>query len=132
MRIVLSVKILLLLFIATGICAAESVNIIIPEGINLTRKEIMKDIYSSVISKAKWNGAVEIVFYYYSRGAETLSYSDKGKILQKTKTGKIKVLVKLKKDNLLKKAIFTSAEGKNKEQIIKKIALKIVEAVNEI
>jgi hypothetical protein len=75
---------------------------------------------------------IEIVIYRFSQGVEKLSYSGKNSLNETLTSGEIRALVKLKKNGVLRKALFVTANGARKEQILTAFAGRISEIISKL
>ncbi|MBN2160632.1 MAG: hypothetical protein JW807_14685 [Spirochaetes bacterium] len=106
---------------------AGEITVIVPPGVNLGRQEVMGFLPKSVPAGTPYN-RVEIVIYYFSEGIEKFIYNENS--MQETMNrGSIRALIKLKNEGVLRKVLFIEADGSNREDILKNLALKLSKAL---
>jgi len=104
--------------------AINKIDIQIPDRMNLGEKEILS--YLKFIPENR-NGRIHmrIVIYYFSPEVETFSLSDEGGIREGSKTGSIRGLIELKENNRIIKAVFITANGKSRIQLLNNFSREI-------
>ena len=100
----------------------------IPPGINLEEREVRTNLPENIKIGGRYD-RIEIVIYYFSQGVEKLSYSGKNSLQESLMAGEIRALVKLKKKSMLCKAIFLTASGANRDQILISFSRKFTEII---
>ncbi|MBP7737235.1 MAG: hypothetical protein KA369_14745 [Spirochaetes bacterium] len=101
----------------------------IPRGIDLREQELQADLPRAVPTRAGYD-RIEIVIYYFSQGIEKFTYSDNNTMKESLMKGEMKALVKMKKNNVLRKAFFIAASGANREQIIQNFCKAVAETLS--
>ncbi len=101
----------------------------IPRGIDLREQELQADLPRAVPTRASYD-RIEIVIYYFSQGIEKFTYSDNNTMKESLMKGEMKALVKMKKNNVLRKAFFIAASGANREQIIQNFCKAVAETLS--
>jgi hypothetical protein len=111
---------LLLVLISVHLAALSGGELLvkIPPGINLKVQEVRADLPARIETMGGYD-RIEIVIYYFSLGVEKFSYTDNNAIQESLMKGEIKALIKLKKKNVLRKALFIAAPGASKEQLLR-------------
>jgi hypothetical protein len=106
------------LFISFHLAASGMVMIKIPPGVPLEESAVRAALPGN-IAVGKGFDRIEIVVYYFSLGIERLSYGDNDEIRESAQEGKMKALIKLKKNGVLTRALFISSGGAGKDEILK-------------
>ncbi len=101
----------------------------IPPGINLREQEIPAELLRAIPTKGGYD-RIEIVIYYFSQGIEKFSYNDNNTMKESLMKGEIKALIKLKRDKVLSKALFVTASGTSREQIIQNFCKTVAETLS--
>jgi hypothetical protein len=107
----------LMLSIHLAASAGGEVIIKIPPGINVREHEIRTELPGDIQTRGSYD-RIEIVIYYFSLGIEKFSYNENNAMQESLMKGEIKALIKLKSNNVLRKALFVAASGTSREQII--------------
>ena len=124
---------LLTIFILSCFLASSPDGIIIriPQGINLEEREVRESLPKNLKTSGRYD-RIEIVIYRFSQGVEKLSYSGKNSLNETLTSGEIRALIKLKKNGVLRKALFVTAQGARKEQILTAFAGRISEIISKL
>jgi hypothetical protein len=124
---------LLTTFILSCFLASSPDGIIIriPQGINLEEREVRANLPENLKTSGRYD-RIEIVIYRFSQGVEKLSYSGKDSLNETLTSGEIRALIKLKKNGVLRKALFVTANGARKEQILTAFAGRISEIISKL
>lgn len=124
---------LMLTFMLSCFLASSPDGIIIriPQDINLEEREVRSSLPSNLKISSRYN-RIEIVIYQFSQGVEKLSYSGKNSLDETLTTGEIKALIKLKKNGVLRKVLFVTAQGARKDQILTSFAGRITEIISKL
>jgi len=124
---------LLTIFILSCFLASSPDGIIIriPQGINLEEREVRESLPKNLKTSGRYD-RIEIVIYRFSQGVEKLSYSGKNSLNETLTSGEIRALIKLKKNGVLRKALFVTANGARKEQILTAFAGRISEIISKL
>lgn len=93
------------------------ITITIPPSMNLQEAEVRACLPGSISMGDRYD-RIELVIYYFSEGIEKFSYGDSGAMKETLGKGEIRALVKLKKAKVLRKALFISASGNNRSQLL--------------
>jgi hypothetical protein len=121
----------LMLTLLLSYCLAASpgdIIIKIPPGINLEEREVRANLPENIKIGGLYE-RIEIVIYYFSQGVEKLSYRGKNSLQESMMAGEIRALIKLKKKNVLIKALFITASGINRDQILISFSRKFTEII---
>lgn len=118
----------LLLSLSPAAGQAGEITLTIPPGINLNRDEIKVHVPGAAPA-GNPRGRIEIVIYYFSEGIEKIVYNENS-MQESTHRGTIRALVKLKREGVLRRALFIDAEGRNREDILKNFSLKLSAALS--
>jgi len=89
----------------------------IPAGISLKEDEVRADLPGSMRTRSGYD-RIEIIIYYFSQGIEKFSYVDNNAMKESQTKGEIKALIKCKSNRVLRKALFVTASGASREQIL--------------
>jgi hypothetical protein len=122
-------QVLLIVLLSLNISAAGEVLLKVPHGINLREQEIQAGLPRTVTTRAGYD-RIEIVIYCFSQGIEKFSYNDSNTMKESLMKGEIKALVKLKRNNVLCKALFVAASGASREQIIQNFCKAVAETLS--
>ena len=121
------------LFILSCIHNRKAINnyrlmLTVREGIGVTQAEVYDVFRQHFKSGTEGNDIIEVTIISYSSGKESFFYSsDTGdNITRNTDDGSIEALIKVRENNRLVDAAFFKAEGRSKEELIKKIAAEII------
>lgn len=117
----------LLLCFAASPLSADKIDFIISEGVPLEQEELVQYADNIQFSGVSEDLFFEIVIYYFSPGYEFMSVSDSGASNFRFEHGKVKSVLKIKKDDKLKDVIFFEAEGPDREAILKNFVRKLME-----
>jgi hypothetical protein len=109
----------------------DGIIIRIPQGISLEEREVRANLPENLKTSGRYD-RIEIVIYRFSQGVEKLSYSGKNSLNETLTSGEIRALVKLKKNGVLRKALFVTANGARKEQILTAFAGRISEIISKL
>ena len=101
----------------------------IPAGISLKEEEVRTELPRSVRTRGGYD-RIEIIVYYFSQGIEKFSYGDNNAMKESQMRGEIKGLVKLKKNNVLRKALFLTASGTDREEILRGFCKTVAETLS--
>lgn len=123
-------QLLLSLLLSMNLSAATGEILLkIPPGINLKEKEIQAELLRAIPTKGGYD-RIEIVIYYFSQGIEKFSYNDNNTMKESLMKGEIKALLKMKRKNVLSKALFVTASGTSREQIIQNFCKIVLETLS--
>jgi hypothetical protein len=109
----------------------DGIIIRIPQGISLEEREVRANLPENLKTSGRYD-RIEIVIYRFSQGVEKLSYSGKDSLNETLTSGEIRALIKLKKNGVLRKALFVTANGARKEQILTAFAGRISEIISKL
>ncbi len=128
-KAILKIKLLLLATILLSGCmqnikSYRNLDVIINSDLDL-RAEAVKNLIKVKLDRQKGSGTIEIFVYSYSSGAEIIEYSEKGGLKQYFSKGKISAMIKFKRSGRVREIKFTSASGRTREEIIKKLTVNI-------
>jgi hypothetical protein len=101
----------------------------IPASISLKEQEVRANLPGSVRTRGGYD-RIEIIIYYFSQGIEKFSYGDNNAMRESQTKGEIKALVKLKRNNVLRKALFLKASGTSREQILHNFSNNVAEILS--
>jgi len=123
-------QVLLSLLLSINLSAATGEILLkIPPGVILREQEIPADLLRPINTKGGYD-RIEIVIYYFSQGIEKFSYNDNNTMKESLMKGEIKALLKLKRYNVLDKALFVTASGTSREQIIRNFCKTVLETLS--
>jgi len=123
-------QVLLSLLLSINLSAATGEILLkIPPGVILREQEIQADLLRPINTKGGYD-RIEIVIYYFSQGIEKFSYNDNNTMKESLMKGEIKALLKLKRYNVLDKALFVTASGTSREQIIRNFCKTVLETLS--
>ena len=108
----------------SGKCAFEY-SVSVGENLSISQADVETAV-SSVMKKEAAEFGIDILIFGYSAGKEVFSYTgSEDKPAAKLFPGKIDSVVKIKVKNEIKKTVFISASGNNKDEILSAFALKL-------
>lgn len=96
-------------------------------GIAIDKNEFRNALASVLKQNSDSQYSIEIIVFGYSSGKEEYSYSetDKEKISTKTHPGSLEVLLKIRHNNILEKALFINSYGNTLKKNIENLSEKI-------
>jgi hypothetical protein len=106
-------------------------SVFIAENINIGKSEAVAAVASVLNHSRESLYTVEIIIFGYSSGKEVFSYlEDKQEDVHiKSYSGRINVLLKIKQDNKLERAIFLNSAGNSKEELLHGLSKELRKAL---
>ncbi|PKL35539.1 MAG: hypothetical protein CVV44_22325 [Spirochaetae bacterium HGW-Spirochaetae-1] len=90
----------------------------------LTEEEVRQILPHHIIAPSE-RDVLEITVFRFSSGIERLNYDGNDTFTEETRNGEIKVLLKIRSGNRVRKVFFIQASGKDKEEILRNLALEL-------
>jgi len=90
----------------------------------LTEEEVRQIIPHHIIASSE-RDVLEITVFRFSSGVERLNYDGNDTFTEETLNGEIKVLLKIRSGNRVRKVFFIHASGKDKEEILRNLAVEL-------
>ncbi len=121
-KVPITIAVFLILFLYNPVYGDSIPTVIIRKDLNLSAGEIIPLIPENFIAGEE---QIRIVIYVFTRGTEQYSYSSGGE-LQITQTGGLlEALVTRIRENRIEKAVFVTARGDTKEEILADFGNKV-------